>query len=85
MAITAKIMTSQIFFFNPGVETIFLEGFPNQGSDKMIFGGEKWKKSIFLKIWPNLKDMHFHQEPPFFLIYHHGNSSSVYAKPCQKM
>ena len=37
------------FFFNPGVETIFLEGFPNQGSDKMIFGGENGKNQYFWK------------------------------------
>ena len=73
------------FFFNLGAEVSFLEGFPNQGSDKMIFGGEKWKNSIFLEIWPNLKNMHFHQEPLFFPIYHQGISSSVYAKPCQKV
>ena len=66
MAITAKIMTSQIFFFNPGVETIFLEGLPNQIGDKMIFGGEIWKKSIFLEIWLNIKDLHLDQEPLFF-------------------
>ena len=40
MAITAKIMTPNFFFLNLGVEVSFLEGFPNQVGDKMIFGGE---------------------------------------------
>jgi len=85
MAITAKIVTQNFFFLNLGVEASFLEEFPNQVGDKMIFGGEIWKKSIFLEIWLNIKDMHLDQEPLFFLIYQQGISSSGYAKSCQLM
>ena len=66
MAITAKIVTQNLFFLNLGAEVSFLEGFPNQIGDKMIFGGEIRKKSIFLEIWLNIKDLHLDQEPLFF-------------------
>ena len=85
MAITAKIVTQNFFFLNLGAEVSFLEGFPNQIGDKMIFGGEIRKKSIFLEIWLNIKDLHLDQEPLFFHIYHEGISSSGYAKSCQLM
>ena len=85
MAITAKIVTQNYFFLNLGAEVSFLEGLPNQIGDKMIFGGEIWKKSIFLEIWLNIKDLHLDQEPLFFHIYQQGISSSGYAKSCQLM
>ena len=69
MAITAKIVTQNYFFLNLGAEVSFLKGLPNQIGDKMIFGGEIWKKSIFLEIWLNIKDLHLDQEPLFFSIF----------------